>query len=266
MGTIKLQDVEQRSRRRYVDLMVNDEARDVALTRSRVVSELRRQFEQNDLSQPVVDPEIKYIAQRYLTDPLLLEGKKSELRVYWMIASLEPLRVLMFDEGTVRLTTEKFSLVDLDNPLVHVTNTYQQKKHSGNQSEDELKWTFADLQNYLHRDLGVAGPEFIESELKPRIGNCLLRVVEAVAEELADTQTAAACFGVYGADVILDVSLKPWITEIQKNPGLSHGDPIKVNIVPHMLREAVQIAWGCHMGSMGDLPRRFEWLTGAPQD
>lgn len=40
-----LQDVEQRSRRRYLDLMVNDEARDVALTRARVVSELRRQFE-----------------------------------------------------------------------------------------------------------------------------------------------------------------------------------------------------------------------------
>lgn len=40
-----LVDVETRSRRRYVDLMVNPEARSVALTRARVVSELRRQFE-----------------------------------------------------------------------------------------------------------------------------------------------------------------------------------------------------------------------------
>ncbi|MEX1038782.1 MAG: lysine--tRNA ligase [Acidimicrobiia bacterium] len=40
-----LQDVEQRSRRRYLDLMVNDEARDVALTRAKILSELRRQFE-----------------------------------------------------------------------------------------------------------------------------------------------------------------------------------------------------------------------------
>ena len=40
-----LVDVEQRSRRRYVDLMVNEEARRVATTRARVISELRRQFE-----------------------------------------------------------------------------------------------------------------------------------------------------------------------------------------------------------------------------
>ncbi len=41
-----LQDLEQRSRRRYVDLMVNEESRAVAVTRTRIVSELRRQFEQ----------------------------------------------------------------------------------------------------------------------------------------------------------------------------------------------------------------------------
>jgi lysyl-tRNA synthetase class 2 len=41
-----LSDVEQRRRRRYLDLMVNEEAREVASTRIRVVSALRRQFEQ----------------------------------------------------------------------------------------------------------------------------------------------------------------------------------------------------------------------------
>ncbi|MGH8913622.1 MAG: lysine--tRNA ligase [Acidimicrobiia bacterium] len=40
-----LQDIEQRSRRRYLDLMVNEEARRTAMTRAAIVSELRRQFE-----------------------------------------------------------------------------------------------------------------------------------------------------------------------------------------------------------------------------
>ena len=40
-----LQDIELRSRRRYLDLMVSDEARRVARARAMVVSELRRQFE-----------------------------------------------------------------------------------------------------------------------------------------------------------------------------------------------------------------------------
>jgi len=40
-----LHDVEIRSRRRYLDLMVNEEARRTAVTRAKVVGELRRQFE-----------------------------------------------------------------------------------------------------------------------------------------------------------------------------------------------------------------------------
>ncbi|HSM45708.1 MAG TPA: lysine--tRNA ligase [Acidimicrobiia bacterium] len=40
-----LVDIETRSRQRYVDLMVNPEARHTALTRARVVSDLRREFE-----------------------------------------------------------------------------------------------------------------------------------------------------------------------------------------------------------------------------
>ena len=40
-----LKDVEARSRQRYVDLMVNSDSRKTALVRARVVSELRRQFE-----------------------------------------------------------------------------------------------------------------------------------------------------------------------------------------------------------------------------
>jgi len=39
-----LQDVELRSRRRYLDLMVNDESRQVALDRARIIAELRRMF------------------------------------------------------------------------------------------------------------------------------------------------------------------------------------------------------------------------------
>lgn len=40
-----LKDIEARSRRRYVDLMVNEESRKTALTRAKVISGLRRQFE-----------------------------------------------------------------------------------------------------------------------------------------------------------------------------------------------------------------------------
>lgn len=54
-----LHDVELRSRRRYLDLMVNDEARAVAFARARIVSELRSQFERRgfvEVETPVLLP------------------------------------------------------------------------------------------------------------------------------------------------------------------------------------------------------------------
>lgn len=55
-----LKDVEERSRRRYVDLMANDEARAVAIARTKVIGELRRQFDARgylEVDTPILLPE-----------------------------------------------------------------------------------------------------------------------------------------------------------------------------------------------------------------
>jgi lysyl-tRNA synthetase class 2 len=55
-----LQDIEQRSRHRYLDLMVNEDSREVAMTRVLVIAELRRQFEERgfvEVDTPVLLPQ-----------------------------------------------------------------------------------------------------------------------------------------------------------------------------------------------------------------
>ena len=100
----------------------------------------------------------QYIAQRYIKNPLLLEGRKSEIRIYWLIASLDPLLVLIFKEGTVRLNSLPFKLDDFENQLVHVTNIYQQEHHPDFDPNIVLKWSFADLDSYVTQDLGLTRP------------------------------------------------------------------------------------------------------------
>ena len=58
----------------------------------------------------------RWIAQRYIADPLLLDGRKSELRVYWLVASLKPL-VVLYNTGTVRLNAAKYTRSDYGNDL-----------------------------------------------------------------------------------------------------------------------------------------------------
>jgi lysyl-tRNA synthetase class 2 len=81
-----LADVELRSRRRYVDLMVNEEARQVATTRSRVISELRRQFEMRGFIE-VETPVLLHQATGATARPFATSHNALDLEMYLRIAT-----------------------------------------------------------------------------------------------------------------------------------------------------------------------------------
>ena len=209
----------------------------------------------------------EYIVQRYLKNPLLLQDRKSEIRVYWLIACLDPLLVLLFKEGTARLNSRPYRLDDFDDVLVHVTNIYQQKHHPDYDPSLTLKWSFSRLQAYLEDELHLAGPDFIDGQLRPQLSRCLEFVTRATAQTLVQTPESGLFFGLYGADFILDDHLHPWLTEVQLGPGLSYDDPIKKQLIPAVLGEAVQIVLevqerqrrGDPLGRL-DCVDGFEWM------
>jgi hypothetical protein len=184
--------------------------------------------------------ELDYVIQRYIKNVLLLDGRKSELRMYWLIASVDPLLVLMYPEGTARLTLAPYKLDDFSNPLIHITNVYQQKKHASFDEDAVLKWDFAKLAAYLSEEK-AAGPDFVEQVLRPRLRRSLAYAVRASIERFKQASSGGYFFGLYGADFIVDDRLTPWLTEIQKGPGLSYDDAVKERLMPAMLRGAASI-------------------------
>lgn len=196
-------------------------------------------------NRPITKRSEQGIMQRYIKNPLLLEGRKSEIRVYWIVASLDPFLVLMYPETTVRLNSLPFQLDHFDNQLIHVTNVYQQKNHPDFDPNVVLKWRFSELDRYVAEDLGLAAPGWTQSELLPKLKRILSTVSQAARPAFyQDYPHQGDCFAVYGADIILDDQLNPWLTEIQKGPGLSfRGDPVKQHVIPPMLDEAANIAF-----------------------
>ncbi len=46
--------------------------------------------------------------QEYLDKPFLMEGYKFDLRFYILVTSCDPLRVFLYNDGLVRMGTEKY--------------------------------------------------------------------------------------------------------------------------------------------------------------
>ena len=208
------------------------------------LTELREQLrDESKMTLPFEGKEYEYVIQRYIRDVLLLENRKSEIRVYWMIASLDPLRVLVFPEGLVRLSSQEFDINDVDNRTAHVINVFQQKKDPNYDPDQELKWTFGELEAYCHQQGWADRPDWIESQLLPKIERALGYVVRSIYTHVRGAQPKKGnFFGLYGADFLLDQQLTPWLAEVQRGPGLAFDDRVKRELIPEMLQEAMAIA------------------------
>lgn len=63
--------------------------------------------------------------QSYISRPLLIDGFKFDLRIYALVVSCDPLRILVYREGLVRLCTAPYSAPtesNIDCSYMHLTN------------------------------------------------------------------------------------------------------------------------------------------------
>ncbi|TMS19906.1 Tubulin polyglutamylase TTLL7 [Larimichthys crocea] len=80
-----------------------------------------------------------FIVQEYLDKPFLMEGYKFDLRIYILVTSCDPLRIFLYNDGLVRMGTEKYhapSEANLSQLYMHLTN-YSVNKHNENFERDE---------------------------------------------------------------------------------------------------------------------------------
>ena len=66
-----------------------------------------------------------FIVQKYLWTPYLIDGLKFDLWIYVLLLSIDPLNILIYEEGIARFATEKYDLFKKDGYLhqfMHLTN------------------------------------------------------------------------------------------------------------------------------------------------
>ncbi|KAG5492909.1 hypothetical protein JKF63_01489 [Porcisia hertigi] len=196
------------------------------------------------------------VCQRYIGNPLLIYGRKFDLRLYCVITSFDPLRIYLFDEGLVRFAAKKYRGPDqdLDNIHVHLTNysvnkTAELSKGSGGKDYDsddplDIKWCISDLKRHLasNHPLGPAAWSRIQAECEDVVIKTFLSIEHSVVEEVARScadRSGRNCFELFGLDLMADDNLKVRLLEVNIMPSLATGSSldkaVKSRMLAHML-------------------------------
>ena len=84
---------------------------------------------------PASDRE-QYVVQRYVADPLLIDGRKFDLRVYVLVTSSEPLEAFVYQEGFARFCGTDYDVTGPD-LAGHLTNVAFQRDAAKNGGKAE---------------------------------------------------------------------------------------------------------------------------------
>ncbi|CAK1596204.1 unnamed protein product [Parnassius mnemosyne] len=187
---------------------------------------------------PQLGSKESYVISRYIDNPLLIGGKKFDLRLYILVTSFRPLKAYLFKHGFCRFCTVKYdtSVTELDNMYVHLTNVSVQRHGVEYNSLHGGKMSVQNLRLYLEGTRGRPVTEKLFSDMQWLIVHSL----KAVAPVMANDRH---CFECYGYDIIIDNTLKPWLVEVNASPSLqstTHNDRIlKYKLIDNIISVVV---------------------------
>jgi hypothetical protein len=183
------------------------------------------------------------VLQRYLHDPLLLDGHKFDLRVYVLVTGFAPLEAYVYSNGLARFSSKAYttSAAGHGDKLVHLTNSSIQK-HTGtvlpfleNGTEQQAAGTKCSLA-FLWQLVAQRGGD--PAALWKEVKLCVLKSLVCVDDVI---RAQASCFELYGFDVMLDSAGKGWLIEVNASPSLACGTALDVQLKTAVMRDTLRL-------------------------
>ena len=200
-----------------------------------------------------INPEERYVVQRYLHRPLLLDGLKFDLRIYVLVSGCEPLRVFIHDEGLARFATEPYvppTRANLGDVCMHLTN-YAINKNSPNfvfnTSENAMDTGHKKSLTALFRILEEQNCD--TNRLWVEIQQIVLKTLFCAQPMLSQIYRACQpydpangmCFEILGFDIFLDHKMKPWLLEVNHSPSFTTDTPLDYTIKQKVISDAISL-------------------------
>uniref|UniRef100_A0A8C5V0E5 Tubulin tyrosine ligase like 10 n=1 Tax=Microcebus murinus TaxID=30608 RepID=A0A8C5V0E5_MICMU len=166
------------------------------------------------------------VVQRYIQKPLLLEGKKFDVRSYLVIACATPYMVF-FAHGYARLTLSLYDphAIDLSG---HLTNQVRVPHRTPGVPANSLR-ALPPARLLLGGWVGTT------KRMQQIMAHCFLAVKSKLEGKLG-------YFDLIGCDFLIDENFKVWLLEMNSNPALHTNCEVLKEVIPSVVVETLDLA------------------------
>eukprot|EP01133_Synstelium_polycarpum_P012806 gene12806-15028_t len=179
----------------------------------------------------------QYVAQKYIEKPMVVMGRKFDIRQMVIVKSLNPLVIFQYNDCYLRFCSIEYSTDNLDDRYAHLSNHQVQKeypKHHETPFPDN-QWSLSTFRTYL-KEQNNGNDKWLE--INEKIKLLITTTIKSWPQEGHRNNS----FELLGFDILLSEDYEPMLLEVNTNPGL------------HLLTEVVKV----HHANKHDLFGQWE--------
>ena len=179
------------------------------------------------------------VVQEYISNPLLLEGTKFDIRLYVLLLSTDPIEAYVSRTGMIRFCTENYhkpSIKNAHKSFMHLTNYSLNKRSEDYQHTNEPDTGSKRMVAQVFGDMELLG--YDTDAIWDRIDNLVVSTLQAMCPEIktgvqvgirrGTLPSTHSCFQILGFDILLDNKLNVHLLEVNSHPslGIDFDEPV----------------------------------------
>jgi len=192
--------------------------------------------------------------QKFIANPLLINGKKCDFRIYFLIASTNPL-IVYYHDGYVKVSLFDYK-PDTTNKAVLLTNSHFSEEYFERAKKGELimgknhtqliqshLWTLERFVDYLIKTEKITDTNWLENYLRPAFKKAFIHLIRATEKPLLQY---SPLYELLGVDFMFDENLNLWLIEVNTGPGIEPYSRAKYDREPYfsMVADMFEITFG----------------------
>ena len=176
------------------------------------------------------------VIQKYIENPLVIKGRKFDMRQWVLVTNFNPLTAYLFDTPYIRFGAEDFHLDDFKNIFSQLTGN-SIAKHSEKFENSEIEgdmWEIEQFREYLQKREG----KDVWPEIQQKIKKIVIYALHCAKHKIMKRKNA---FEILGFDIMIDDLLNVYLIEINLSPDWTYSTKVTEKLIKIASEDIIKI-------------------------